>query len=629
MLAAMRRAASGWVAKILFVVLIASFAVWGIGDIFTTRSSDIAVATVGSARVTLDEALEEMRREISELNRRFGGRFEPTEPIRRAIAEQVATRLAATRAVDAEATRMGLMVGDEALREAIFTVPAFAGIDGRFSMPLFQNFLRTQGLTEPRFLQLLRVDLARQALVGAVRGGTMAPEALALPLLRASQERRIADLVEITAASQPDPAPPEDPTLVRWHETHPEDFSAPEYRAVTVVAIGVPELAREIEVADADIAAAFEARRAEFEVAERRDLDQLLFPDESSASLLAAQWRLGGAWDLISARAGEAGGQATRLGLVAKDGLPVTELAEAAFGSPGGVIGPVQSPFGWHVLRVNRIEPGRTATLEGAREKLREDIQKERAADLLYRRTGRIEDFLAGGGSLAEAAQQFGMALSSAPLVDRAGLDPAGTPVDLGRAAAAALEAAFAQAPGRPGRLTETPGGDFIAVQVNAVTPAALRPFADVRAAVLAAWTADQKSRAAEAAATALMTAAKAPGAALTTAAAAQSLLVRRTDPIPRPDARTPITAAPREVATLLFVVAQGETSMARTAQGFAVFQLVEVVGSTPDPAAVAAFRTRTAEAIGADLESSFVEALRVRAGATINPRALDMLARP
>lgn len=629
MLAAMRRATTGWVAKILFVVLIASFAVWGIGDIFSTRSSDIAVATVGSARVTLDEALEEMRREISELNRRFGGNFEPTQPIRRAIAEQVATRLAATRAVDAEASRMGLMVGDEALREAIFTIPAFAGIDGRFSLPLFQNFLRTQGLTEPRFLALLRVDLARQALVGAVRGGIVAPEAMALPLLRASQERRIADLVEISAASQPDPAPPDDAVLIRWHETNPEDFSAPEYRAVTVAAIGVPELAREIEVNEAEIAAAFEARRAEFEVAERRDLDQLLFPDEASAALIAAQWRLGGAWEMIAARATEAGGSATRLGVVAKDGLPVAELAEAAFGAPGGVIGPVQSPFGWHVLRVNRIEPARTATLETARDRLREDIQKERAADLLYRRTGRIEDFLAGGGTLAEAARQFGMALSNAPMVDRSGRDPAGTPVDLGRAAQAALEAAFAQAPGRPGRLTETPGGDFIAVQVNAVTPAALRPFADVREAVLAAWTADRKSRAAEAAATALMTAAKAPGATLATAAAAQGLLVRRTDPMPRPDPRTPAAGVPREVATLVFSVAQGETSMARTAQGFAVFQLVEIVGATPDPAAIAAFRTRTAEAIAADLESSFVEALRVRSGATINPRGLDLLARP
>jgi peptidyl-prolyl cis-trans isomerase D len=629
MLAAMRRGASGWVAKILFAVLIASFAVWGIGDIFTTRSSDIAVATVGSARVTLDEALEEMRREISELNRRFGGNFEPTEPIRRAIAEQVATRLAATHAVDAEAARMGLRVDDEALRQAIVSVPTFAGLDGRFSMPLFQNFLRTQGLTEPRFLQLLRVDLARQALVGAVRGGAAAPEALALPLLRASQERRVADLVEITAAAQPDPAPPEEAALVRWHQTNPEDFSAPEYRAVTVAAIGVPELAREIEVSEADISAAFEARRAEFEVAERRDLDQLLFPDEASASLLAAQWRLGGTWEMISTRAAEAGGSATRLGVVAKDGLPVAELADAAFNSPGGVIGPVRSPFGWHVLRVNRIEQGRAGTLEAAREKLREDIQKERAADLLYRRTGRVEDFLAGGGSLAEAAQQFGMALSSAPMVDRSGLDPAGAPVDLGRAAAAALEAAFAQAPGRPGRLTETPGGDFIAVQVNAVTPAALRPFADVRAAVLAAWTADQKSRTAEAAATALMTAAKAPGASLATAAASSGRLVRRTDPVPRPDPRTPAAGIPPEVATLLFSVAQGETSMVRTAQGFAAFQLVEIVGSTPDQDAIAAFRTRTAEAIGADLESSFVEALRVRSGATINPRALDMLARP
>lgn len=629
MLAAMRRAASGWVAKILFVVLIASFAVWGIGDIFTTRSSDIAVVTVGKARVTLDEAQEEMRREISELNRRFGGRFEPTEPIRRAIAEQVATRLAATRAVEAEANRMGITVGDEALRQAIFGLPAFAGIDGRFSLPLFQNFLRNQGLTEARFLALLRVDLARDALVSAVAAGINAPEALARPLLLASQERRVADVVEIVAAAQPEPPAPEEAQLVRWHETHPEDFSSPETRAVTVAVIGVPELAREIQVQDADIEAAFEARRAEFEVAERRDIDQLVFPDQASASLIAAQWRLGSTWEAIAERATEAGGQAIRLGVLAAEGLPIAELAKAAFEAPMGVSGPVQSPFGWHVLQVNSIIPGSAATLDAAREKLRADIAAERAADQLYRRTARIEDFLAGGGSLADAAQQFGMVLANAPAVDAMGRDPEGRPVELGRAAAAALQAAFEQSPGRVGRLTEAPNGDFFVVQVGAVTPAALRPFATVREAVLAAWTADAKSRAAEAAATALMTAARAPGASLTSVATSTGLAVRRSEAAPRPDPRVPATVLPREIAEPLFGLAPNEVSMARAQGGFAVFQLVEVIAATPDAEALSAFRARTAGAMGQDIEMLFVQALRQRAGTTVNARAIDLLAQP
>jgi peptidyl-prolyl cis-trans isomerase D len=630
MLTALRRAAGSWIAKILFALLIVSFAVWGIGDIFRGGGGDVAVATVGGTRITLEEALAEYRREMSQLNRQFGGQFEPTEPIRRAIASQVATRLAAGRAIDAEAVRMGLAVGDETLRQAVFSLPVFAGPDGRFARPFFDNFLRNQGMSENQFLAILRADLARQTLIGAARGGASAPEGLARMARAYEGEVREALVAAIELASLPPPEMPDEAALRRWYDLNPEAVSAPEYRRIQVAIFGPDQLAPGITVPDEDVAAAFAARRAEFEQPERRDADQLQFADEAAAGVLAAQWRLGAPWELMAARAAEAGGTATRLGLVAREAIPIPALAAGIFaGTEPGVPDPIRTPFGWAVVRINRIEPARTATLEEVAPRLREIIARERAADLVYTRERRIEDALAGGMSLPDAAREHGMRLIEIEAVDAQGRDPQGLAVDLGPVGAAALAAAFAATPSSEPRMQEAAGGVFFAAKVLGVTPSAPRPFEAVRETVLAAVQAEALARAAEEKATALMTAARAPGATLASAAEAAGIAVGRTGPIPRPDPRAP-SPVPAELARAVFALPiEGEISMVRTGTGFAVISLAAITAAPDDAAALAAARTRASQALGEDVEQVFVDQLRTRANATLNPRGIELLAQP
>lgn len=630
MLTALRRAAESLVAKILFLLLIVSFAVWGIGDVVRNIfQPDTSVARVAGQTIGLDEAMMEYRRELSNLTRQFGGRFEPTDAIRRTIAEQVVTRLAAGRAIDAEALRMGLAISDEALRQAVFGLPVFAGPDRRFSPVMFQSFLRNQGMTEGQFLAVLRADLARQALVTAVRGGAAAPTLMARDLTRFIGETRVADIAAISAASLPAPAAPEESVLRRWYDTHAEDFTAPEYRSILVAVLGPDQLAAEVTVSDEDVAAAFAARSRELQLPEKRDADQLQLPDEALAGVLAAQWRLGADWDTMAARAAEAGGTANRLGLVARDAIPIPALAEAVFGpAEPGVAGPVQTPFGWAVIRVNRIEAGHAPTLEQAAPELRAAIARERAADLVYGRERTIEDALAGGANLEEVARQNGMALFRGT-VDAEGRDERGSAVELGPAGREAATAAFAASTADEPRLAEAPGGVFQAVKVLAITPAAPRPFESVRDAVQAAWTADARSRAAEEAATALMTAARAPGGTLTDAAQAAGIAITRSPPIARPNPQAP-QAVPAEMARAVFALTSpGEVSMVRTDDGFAVIALAEVIPAPQDDTAIARMRTEVSRAVGEDVEQIFVDTLRGRAEVQLNARGIDLLARP
>lgn len=626
MLAAIRRSLNHWIAKGLFLILIASFAVWGIGDFLRGGAgTDRSVATVAGATITLAEAADAYQREVAQLRRSMGGQFEPTEPVRRAIAEAALNRLVTLRAVGAEAAERGVAVTEEALRAAILAAPGFRGADGRFSRLQYEAFLRSNGLSEARFRDLLRADLARAQLVGTVRAGATAPRTLARAIEAFHAERRVADLVELPFMAAPPPGEPTEAQLRRFHENTPDLFSAPEYRRFEAVLLSLEDVARGIAASEAELREAYAQRSAEFHTPERRRIAQALVPDEAAARAIAEAWRGGADLAAIAARARAAGGSANDLGLVDRAGLALPELAEPAFAAAAdAVVGPVQSPFGWHVLRIDAIEPASTRSFAAVKEELARTLARERAADLIYDRVNRIEDSLAEGIPLAEVARRHELRLVEVAAMDAEGRDPAGDPVELGAARSEIIAAVFEAPPGQTTRLAETRDGSFYAVRVTEVIPPALRPFEAVAAEVRAAWDRQERRRAMETQAAALV-AAVAGGSTLEAAARAAGWTPRRTEPFTR-DA-TGAAALPPELAAALFALRPGEATMIEGGAGFLVAAVAEVLPAAADSPAIEQRRTEIAAALADDLETQFVQALRARAEVTINPRAVPLIA--
>jgi peptidyl-prolyl cis-trans isomerase D len=625
MLAAIRNSLNHWIVKGLFLILIASFAVWGIGDFVRGGGTDRAVATVAGERISLAEAADAYQREIAQFRRSMGGQFDPTEEVRRAIAEAAVARLVALRAIGAEAAERGVTVPDEALRAAVLAAPSFQGADGRFSRIQFDSFLRNNGLTEARFLGLLRHDLARQQIVGSVRAGVAAPERLARTIEAFHAERRVADLVELPFIAAPAPGEPTEEQLKRFHENNPDLFSAPEYRRFDLVLLTLDDVAREISVTDRELREAYEARAAEFSTPERREIAQALVQDEAAARAIAEAWRAGADFAAIAAKAAEAGGTANQLGAVNRSQLPLPDLEGPAFSAAANsVTDPVRSPFGWHVLRIGAIEPATTQGFEQTKEALRRTLTQERAADLIYSRANRIEDSLAEGIPLAEVARRHELRLVEVAAMDAGGRDPAGAPVELGPAAGEIATAVFEAEQGTTTRLTEARDGSFYAFSLAAVTPPALRPFETVAREVREAWERAERRREMERQAAALVAEVR-DGRTLDEAARAAGWTPRRTEPFTR-DPRGP-GPVPPQLAQALFALKRNEATMIEGASGFLVAAVAEVQPGTADTPALERRREEITTAMANDLEAQFVQALRDRADIWINPQAAQLIA--
>ncbi|MDO9708583.1 peptidylprolyl isomerase [Paracraurococcus lichenis] len=631
MLTALRRLAGTWVAKALFVLLILSFGIWGIGDMARNLfAPDTSLARVAGQPVTLEEGQQVLRREMQRIARQLGGQFENDPRVRRALAEQAVDQLVLDRVLQAEAARLKLAVPDDAVREVIVNAPAFRGADGQFSRAVFQNYLRNADLTEDRLIASLRSDIAKQQIAMAIRSGAVGPDALAKPLMRWVEEQRTVTLVTLPTATAPEPPAPEEAQLRRFHENNPERFSSPEYREATVAVLTADLLSREVEVTEADIAAAYEARRSQYETPERRSLAQVLVPDEAKAREIAAAWTGGADFEAIAAQAQAAGGQALELGQVDRAGLPVPELATAAFAAPeGGVTAPVQSPFGWHVFKVEKVEAGISRPLAELHDQIKRDLAMEKAADIAFERANKVEDALAGGATVAEVAKQFGLGLATVR-TDADGHDPEGKPVELPvieASRAPLLKAVFSTEKGAAPRLQETEAG-FVAIDVKEVIPPTLKPFESVEPAVRAAFEEDAKRREQEERAAALLKAAK-DGKPLAEAAQEAGLGSREIGAVGRNPQQG--AAVPQELLAPLFELPVKDATMVRTRDGFAVAQVVEITPGNPeaDAAALDRIRRELEQSMAQDLEVQFLTALRARSDVRLNPRMLDALAQP
>ena len=139
MLTAMRRLAGTWPARLLFLLLLASFLVWGIEDVVRNFGRDSAVARVGDESIELPEAQAAARREVARIARQLGNRFEPNEDIRRAVAATALERLIAQYALRNEATHLGLAAPDAVVRDAVFAIPGLRGAVRRASRLRFRG----------------------------------------------------------------------------------------------------------------------------------------------------------------------------------------------------------------------------------------------------------------------------------------------------------------------------------------------------------------------------------------------------------------------------------------------------------------------------------------------------------
>lgn len=630
MLAIFRRYLNKWPARVFFMLLAGAFALWGVSGKMDLGGNRAPVM-VGSRSIQLPEVQEAYRRELSQTARMLGN-AETTPEIRRMVLGQTVERLVTQAALQDAAHGMGVAAPDEAVRQAVFDLPAFRGKDGQFDRATMDNVLRTNGLNEARFLSLIRDDLTQRQVLDTVRVGAAAPETMAREMFAFQQEKRVAEAVDVPLAAAAPPPAPTDLQLERWWANHPERYSSPEYRRISAVVLATETLAKNVQITEDDLKAFWDQRKAEFNKPERRSVQVILTQDEAQAQALAAHWSVGADWATMQDEANKQGAAPVELSDAARAEFPAPELGDAVFATPEGVVPPpVHSALGWHVLKVVGISGGAAHSLDDARDAVRARVLAEKASDLMYDRANRIENMLSSGAALDQLPGDVDAAAVTGTL-DAQGMTPDGKPTPIPGPAElrpALLQAAFAAKVGDQPKLVQAPNAangeqSFYAVAVESITPPAPRPFAEVATRVRADWGTDQARRQQEAIAARLLAEVKG-GQKLADAARKQFFAARR---LPAAGRASQPNGVPNELMAVLFSLKQGEATMVETPDGFMVAVLTEIQEPDPkaDPVGFGQVKQALAKAMGEDMQSAFALAARDRAQPRIDQAAIASL---
>jgi peptidyl-prolyl cis-trans isomerase D len=627
MLQAIRSRASSLVVKILFAVLILTFAVWGIGDIFRNNTAqDTSAASVDNVKISSEEVSTALKAQVDRLRAAMNTTLSPEQIKELGLVDTVVQQVIDQHLIDIEADRLGLAIGDDAVRQAIVTNPTFRGQTGAFDRNVYTNVLAANHLSEGQYEALLRHDLLRNRLVASVTFGASAPPVLVDAMLRIRGERRVADGVVIPPTAIGDVGNPDEPTLAAFYKLHADQFKLPERRSFRIALMSPDQLAATIKPSDDKLREAYKARLDELREPEKRELQQMLLPDEAKAKEAEAAVASGKDFSTVAHDLTNATPDTINLGALKREDLP-EQLADVAFGMKVGEVSqPVHTSFGWHILKLVSIKPEDTPPFETVKDKLATELARDQAGDEIAKTANSIDDALAGGAHFADIVSKYGLKVTNAMDVDSSGHDAAGKSVDMPAPALEIVHTAFDLADGQTSDLKETPDQGFFLVALDQVKPSADQPLAAVHDKVVALWQENERQNRLGKLAKAIADAVNG-GQSLADVAALHGLKTFTTPPLSRTsnDAQVPPSLLPT-----LFSAKRSQ-AVAGPGGGDKAY-IVAVVKDVlpPDPAQEATQKVAIAKEVEdstrGDILTQYEQALRQRYPVTINHAVLDRL---
>ena len=622
MLEAIRRHASSLVVKILFLVLILSFIVWGVADVFRPRSQKQWIALVDDTAISITDFNQEYRESLRRIGAALGSPIDAEQARATGLPSTVLDRMVNNIVLDATSRDLGIAVSDGAVRAAILADPRFHNSAHEFDPGIFAQAVRSIGYSEQGYIDALRAEIRRSQLLAAVVRGAVPPEPLVDLMARYELEQRVGRYIGVPLPAVASVGAPDDPTLRQYHQDNPGLFTAPEYRSLTVVILDTDALARTISVSDADVQTAYAERADEFIEPERRSFEQMVFADEAAAAQAKAKLAGGAAFatvakDMLGLKPAD-----LSVAGVTREQLPA-ELAGPVYRlTVGAVSEPVRSPLGWHIVKVTEIRPAGERLFADVKEQLRTDLARDRAIDALIEQGNRLDDAIARGIPLEEAAASLGLPARKIDAIDPQGHGPDGKP--LADLPPRLLETAFATPSGQESTLIEADGDTYFVVRVDQVTPVAVKPFDQIRKEVTDAWIGSRRIELAKQRAEELAARIRSDGD-LEAIAKAENLKVVTTPALTRAALGKERTV-PRPVADALFATPSGETFVAQGPEVFFVGRLGKV--SEPPAATLAQdsapIRQQMERGLGEDLTRQFLAAMRRDRTVKINAEALD-----
>lgn len=423
-----------WVAIILLGALALVFGAWGAHGIvdFDIGGIGNAAAEVGKERISLDEARNAWSQQQARFAQQFGG--ELPEPFRKQLQNELLEELIRNSVISQHAAAEGYRVTETQIHDALRAIPAFQ-IDGKYSADVARSRLAQAGVSLGEFEREIRLDLLRSQLQRSIQASDFVTP-LELERLHALEdEQREVRYLTLAADKYAGSEPVDDAAVQAYFKKNQARYMTTESVRLAYGELRVDQIAARITLTDADLREAYEKSKSKYSQGEKRHSRHILIKDGPDAAKTAEQVLaearkpgadFGALAKKYSTDAGSAG-QGGDLGWV-EHGYLVKPFEDALFAmKPGEIRGPVKSEFGYHIIKLEEVQPAKTRSFEEARAEIESQLRSDRAADELGNVQEQIERKVEESATDFDAlVKEFGLQPGEVPQFTR---DTGGAPL--------------------------------------------------------------------------------------------------------------------------------------------------------------------------------------------------------
>jgi peptidyl-prolyl cis-trans isomerase D len=606
--------------QVILAITILPFAFFGIDAYTRAARSGGDAASVDGSTITLREYADEVRRQQDRVRQVLGAGADlsvfDTPEMRIAVLESLVSQRLMTNEV---ASASLVMSKDEVIANIIATPEFQEG--GRFSSERYANYLRATGMSDELNVLRLRVEIPAARLAGAVAGSAFQPKTVAARLAALEGERREVAEAFISSEAFVARVKPDEAAAKAYYDSHQAEYKTPERVRAEFLVLSAEELSKGDAVTDAELKAAYDARASQYTVPEQRRASHILLGTKEEADQVLAELRKSPERfaELAKSRSQDTGSAASGgdLGMNPKGSLASKVLEDAIFALKPNELGEaVKSEFGFHVIRLVAIQPGKVRALDEVRAELTADIAKQKGAKKFAEAAEGFNNLVyEQSDSLKPAAERYKLKIASTGWFTRQGsadIGPLAHPKLL-----AALFSPDATKQRRNTDAVEVSPGVLVAARVAEHQAEALRPLEEVKADVLRRLARREAATLAKQAAEEKLAILAKGGEAGLVWAAAKTVSRQDAQGLPAPALRKVMTADASKVPAY--------TGVERGDEGYAIYRIGQVIPFDPKASGAAPQDpARFNRQAGAEQLEAYVASLRARAKIELHPSNLE-----
>jgi peptidyl-prolyl cis-trans isomerase D len=618
-------------AAILFAIL----AGFGVADLSNFGTGNVGIGAMGSSTLARAGNQEVSEREVDEaMQRRLQDvRQQNPEADYASIAgdfDAILSALIDQRSIIAFADKYGFHLSKALIDAEIAQIPQVKGLNGKVSDQAYQAFLQQQKMTDAQVREIIAGGLLQRLMLTPVASNARLSVAMATPYASMMLESRKGDAVAIPIDPFKAGLKPTDAQVQQFYAANRNRYIIPEQRVLRFAAIG-PEQVASVTASDQEITAEYNRNQAVYGAKEVRNLSQAVVPDQATANAIAQRAKGGAS---LAAAAAPAGANAAVTSLSSQTrqayaGVAGEKVAGAVFSAPAGsVVGPLQSDFGWVVVKVESVKTEGGKSLAQARAEIAAKLTADKRRAAIEDIAAKLQDALDAGHSFTEAAAAAKVPVTTTPLIAGNGTAAGDPNFRLSPDYAPVLKEGFAVAPNdEPSIVALASKQGYVMVSPAQVVPAAPAPLAKIHDQVVSDWINDQARR--RAAATALSIAAKASGG-MPLAQAVKTAGIALPPVQPLAARRIQIAAQNGQVPgplRLLFSLGQGKSRMVPDpgGRGFYVVKTTTIIPGNAllQPGLINQMRTELSQSVSEEYAQQFQAAVRAEMKARRNESAI------